>query len=142
MIKIDIDFNLNVLLKFFFSLSKKIIFLLPILANNNQVLKIYCENITIVFPSFFPSFFLLHIRTAFPSFFHFFFLFFSPPHMYPYSFLFSLLSSFFPYHFLQTPECSTELSFFLFFYFFIFLFFFYFFFILALRLLHPRTSSP
>ena len=45
MIKIDIDFNLNVLLKFFFSLSKKIIFLLPILANNNQVLKIYCENI-------------------------------------------------------------------------------------------------
>ena len=90
MIKIDIDFNLNVLLKLFFSLSKKIIFLLPILANNNQVLKIYCENIAIVFPSFFPSFFLLHIRTAFPSFFLFFFpLFFSSTHV-------PLFFSFFP----------------------------------------------
>ena len=103
MIKIDIDFNLNVLLKLFFSLSKKIIFLLPILANNNQVLKIYCENITIVF----PSFFLLHIRTAFPF---FFFLFFSPPHTYPYTFLFLLLSSFVTYYFLQTPERSSSPS--------------------------------
>ena len=47
MIKIDTNFNLNVLLKFFFSLSKKIIFFSPILANNNLPLKIYCENIVI-----------------------------------------------------------------------------------------------
>ena len=33
------DFNLNVLLKLFFSLSKKIIFFSPILANNNISLK-------------------------------------------------------------------------------------------------------
>ena len=66
-IKIDTDFNLNILLKlFFFSL---------ILANNNLPLKIYYENIMIAFPSFFPffpSFFLLHTCTTFPSFFPFF----------------------------------------------------------------------
>ena len=42
---IDTNFNLNVLLKLFFSLSKKIIFFSPILANNNLLLKIYCESI-------------------------------------------------------------------------------------------------
>ena len=47
MIKIDTDFNFNVLLKLFFSLSKKIIFFSQILANNNLPLKIYCENIMI-----------------------------------------------------------------------------------------------
>ena len=47
MIKIDTDFNFNVLLKLCFSFSKKIIFFLPILANNNLPLKIYCENIVI-----------------------------------------------------------------------------------------------
>ena len=46
-IKIDIDFNFNILLKLFFSLSKKIIFFSPILANNNLPLKIYCESIMI-----------------------------------------------------------------------------------------------
>ena len=47
MIKIDTDFNFNVLLKLFFSFSKKIIFFSPIFANNNLPLKIYCENIMI-----------------------------------------------------------------------------------------------
>ena len=47
MIKIYIDFNFNVLLKLCFSISKKIIFFSPILANNNLPLKIYCENIVI-----------------------------------------------------------------------------------------------
>ena len=47
MIKIDTDFNFNVLLKLCFSLSKKIIFFSPILANNNLPLKIYYENIVI-----------------------------------------------------------------------------------------------
>ena len=47
MIKIDTDFNFNMLLKLFFSLSKKNIFFSPILANNNLPLKIYCENIVI-----------------------------------------------------------------------------------------------
>ena len=44
---IDTNFNLNVLLKIFFSLSKKNIFFSPILANNNLPLKIYYENIVI-----------------------------------------------------------------------------------------------
>ena len=47
MIKIDSNFNFNMLLKLFFSLSKKIIFFSPILANNNLPLKIYCESIVI-----------------------------------------------------------------------------------------------
>ena len=47
MIKIDTDFNFNVLLKLFFSLSKKIIFFSSILATNNLPLKIYCESIVI-----------------------------------------------------------------------------------------------
>ena len=87
----------------------------------------YCENIVIPFlsSSFFPSFFILHTRTAFFS------LFFSPPHTYPYTFLFLLLSTFYPYHFLQTLEHSSSLS------------LFYFFFSLsALRLEHPYNSSP
>ena len=45
---IDTDFNLNVLLKLLFFLSKKIIFFLPILPNNNLPLKIYYENIMII----------------------------------------------------------------------------------------------
>ena len=44
---IDTDFNLNVLLQLFFSLSKKKK-LSPILANNNLPLKIYCESIVII----------------------------------------------------------------------------------------------
>ena len=52
MIKIDTDFNFNVLLKLCFSLSKKIIFFSPILANNNLALKIYCENIVIIYTDF------------------------------------------------------------------------------------------
>ena len=84
---------MNVLLKLFFSLSKKIIFSSPILANNNLPLKIYCENIVIAFLNFNFLFFILF----FPFFFiHISFFFFSPPHTYPYFFLFFLLSSFFP----------------------------------------------
>ena len=83
MIKIDTDFNLNVLLNLFFSLSKKIIFSSPILANNNLPLKIYCENIAISFPIFF-------------SFFPFFFpLFFYPPRTW-------CRISFFPFFFSST----------------------------------------
>ena len=112
MIKIDTDFNLNVLLNLFFSLSKKIIFSSPILANNNLPLKIYCENIAIsfpiffsFFPFFFPSFFILHARGAA----FLFFPFFSPPHTYPYTFIFLLLSSFATYHFLQTQNIPALL---------------------------------
>ena len=39
---------MNILLKLFFPLSKKIIFFSPILVNNNLPLKIYCENIVII----------------------------------------------------------------------------------------------
>ena len=51
MIKIATDFNLNVLLKFFF-LSKKIIFFSPILTNNNLPLKIYCESVVVIYTDF------------------------------------------------------------------------------------------
>ena len=75
-IKIYTDFNLNVLLKLFFSLSKKIVFFSPILANNNLPLKIYYENIMIAFLSFFPFFFFsTHVPLPF-FFFSFFPLFF------------------------------------------------------------------
>ena len=78
MIKIDTDFNFNILLKLFFSLSKKIIFFSPILANNNLPLKIYCEKIVIIFHSSFflfsPSFFILHTRHFFIFFSSFFLL--------------------------------------------------------------------
>ena len=128
-IKIDTDFNFNILLKLFFSLSKKIIFFSPILANNNLPLKIYCEKIVIIFHSSFflfsPSFFILHTW----HFFIFFFpLFFSSTHV-PLLFSFlSLFSPFFSKPFLQTPEHS-ELSFFVSF------FFSFLPFLLALRLL-------
>ena len=82
---------MNVLLKLFFSLSKKIIFSSPILANNNLPLKIYCENIVIAFLNFNFLFFILF----FPFFFiHISFFFFSPPHTYPYFFLFFLFPLF------------------------------------------------
>ena len=115
MIKIDTDFNLNVLLKLFFSLSKKIIFFSPILANNNLPLKIYCESIVkilwyhfLFFLSFFPLFFNPPHTYCISFFFHF--PFFYPPHTYPYTFLFLLLSAFVTYHFLQTPERSSSPS--------------------------------
>ena len=119
MIKIDTDFNLNVLLKLLFFLSKKIIFFSPILANNNLPLKIYCENIVIPFPFFFsfffPSFFILHTHTAFLFLFSFFPFF-------PFYFLLHTrtLTLFFFYFFpLLQPTTSSklrtfQLSFFLF----------------------------
>ena len=126
MIKIETNFNFNILLKLFFSLSKKLIFFSPILANNNQPLKIYCEKIVIIFHySFFPffffhSFFILH--TAFLS-SSFFFLFFFPTkfllHTRTRSVFFfnpSFHLFFIPYlPFLQTPEHSPSSSLFFFF---------------------------
>ena len=108
MIKIDTDFNFNVLLKLCFSLFKKIIFFSPMLANNNLPLKIYCEKIVIIFHS---SFFLF-----FPSFFY-------PPHI---AFL-SFLSFFPPFFFPTIPPNSRTFRALL-----LRLFFFFF---LALRLL-------
>ena len=76
--KIFTSSNLNPLLKlFFYSL---------ILTNNNLLLKIYCENIVIVFFNydffFFILFFFLpfHFHPRFISFFLFSFSCFSPPH--------------------------------------------------------------
>ena len=104
-IKIDTDFNLNVLLKLFFSLSKKIIFFLT-------NIKIYCENIVIAF-LFFPLFFLLHTCTIFLSFFPFS-PFFSPP---PYSFsFFSFFLLFFPITSSKLQNVPSSLFFFLFFF--------------------------
>ena len=79
--KVVTSSNLNPPLKiFFYSL---------ILANNNLLLKIYCENIVVAFLNchflFFILFFLSisSIRTFFFLFlFLFFSFFFSPPHMY------------------------------------------------------------
>ena len=127
---------MNVLLKLFFPLSKKIIFFSPILANNNLPFKIYCENIVIAFlnfnflffilffPSFFSSiflssFFLLHTRTLTLFFFSFFPLFSLPfpPHsrtfhralFLPLSF-FYFLSSFLPFLLPLRLQVSFPLS--------------------------------
>ena len=121
MIKIDTDFNVNVLLNLFFSLSKKIIFSSPILANNNLPLKIYCENIAISFPISFSFLFFLFFSPLFLSSTHvvphFFFSFFYLLHTHTLTLLFFY---FFP---LLQPTTSSklrtfQLSFFLFFFFF------------------------
>ena len=91
--KIVTSSNLNPLLKLYFYS--------PILANNNMLLKIYCENIVVEFLNchfffyilFFLSFFLSSIR-----FFYFSSWFFSTTHVYIISLssplFFSLLSTF------------------------------------------------
>ena len=95
--KIVTSSNLNPLLKLYFYL--------PILANNNMLLKIYCENIVVEFLNchfffyilFFLSFFLSSIR-----FFYFSSWFFSTTHVYPYI---PILSPFFfsTFHFPEPP---------------------------------------
>ena len=99
--KIVISSNLNPLLKLYFYS--------PILANNNMLLKIYCENIIVEFlncPFFFLyiifPFFLSIIHTFFFSFF--FSLDFSPPHTYTHISLSS------PLFFLYFPLSRTSLS--------------------------------
>ena len=77
--KVVTSSNLNPPLKLFFYLS--------ILANNNLLLKIYCENIVVAFLNCIFPFFLSIIHT-FPFLFLFFFLFlfswfFSTTHVYP-----------------------------------------------------------
>ena len=94
--KVVISFNLNLPLKLFFYSS--------ILANNNLLLKIYCENIVVTFLNchflFFILFFSSHHLSSISSsfFFSFFLLVFFPPHTYPTPFLylpsFSFSSSF------------------------------------------------
>ena len=65
--------NLNPLLKLFFYS--------PILTNNNQLLKIYCENIMVTFDCDFLFFFLsFHASTWAIRFVFFFSFIFSPPH--------------------------------------------------------------
>ena len=97
--KIVTSSNLNPLLKFYFYS--------PILANNNMLLKIYCENIVVEFINchfflyiIFP-FFLSIIHTF--LFFFFFSWFFSTIHVYPYIPFLSLF-------FLHLPLSRTSLS--------------------------------
>ena len=91
--KVVTSYNLNPLLKLFFYL--------PILTNNNLLLKIYCENIVIVFFNYdfflyyFSSFHFIFIHSHFISFFLFSFFFFSfscfsPPHKCPAPFFYFL----------------------------------------------------
>ena len=82
---VDINFNLNVLLKLFF--------FLPILANNNLPLKIYCENIMIAFFNFNFLFLFLKKKKKILI-LNFFPLFFFSFHRY--FLLFFLLFPFFP----------------------------------------------
>ena len=93
--KVVTSFNLNLPLKLFFYSS--------ILANNNLLLKIYCENIVVTFLNchflFFILFFSSHHLSSISS------SFFSSTHVYPLSSLsstFSLLVLFF-----YTPEHFT-----------------------------------
>ena len=123
------DFNLNLLLQLFFSLSKQIIFFSPILTNNNLPLKIYCESIVkilwqyfsilISYSLFYISLILFYFLSIFPSLF--FPLFFSSsthePLIFFLYFLFSSLSLpllphtcpyFFFLYFLTFPFHSTR----------------------------------
>ena len=99
--KVIISSNLNPPLKLYFYL--------PILANNNMLLKIYCENIVVEFLNcyfFFFSFFLSSISFfSFLSFFFFFSLHFSAPHLYTH------ISPSSPFIFLYFPlDSRTSLS--------------------------------
>ena len=74
--KVVTSFNLNTLLKlFFYSLM---------LAINNMLFKIYCENIIVAFFNCYFLFFILFFLSisSIPLFFYFFF---SPPHTYTHS---------------------------------------------------------
>ena len=87
--------------------SLKLFFYLPILTNNNLLLKIYCENIVIRFLNchflFFILFFLYFIHTFF--YFPFLFLsFFSTTHVYPLLYLSSFFFSYFFFFFSLIPE--------------------------------------
>ena len=85
---------MNILLKLFFSLYKKIIFFSLILANYNLPLKIYCESIVKILPYHFliliiySLFYFPYLHPFFFSFIHLFFfffffpLFFSSTHVY------------------------------------------------------------
>ena len=115
MIKIDTDFNFNIPLKLFFSLSKKIIFFSLILAN----LKIYCENIVIAFLFFFSLFFSPHTWLSLLFFFLSYFLLHTRTHT---LFFFLFLFSPFLFNSFHTTSSSVQnvppqLSFFFFFFF-------------------------
>ena len=76
--KVVISSNLNPPLKLFFYS--------PVLANNNLLLKIYCENIVVAFLNCHFLFFILFFLSISPiRFFFFFSLVFSPPHTYTHS---------------------------------------------------------
>ena len=79
----------------------KLFFYSPILTNNNLLLKIYCENIVVVFPFFhsYVSFFFLF----------FFSCFFSVPHTYTHISHPLLFFFFFPP--LSTSKTSLSISF-------------------------------
>ena len=110
--KVVTSSNLNPSLKLFFYSS--------ILANNNLLLKIYCENIVVAFLNCIFPFFLSIIHT-FPLFFLFLFSwFFSTTHVYPLSPSSPFCFLYFPLHSptsLPLSFCSSlSLPFFFFFY--------------------------
>ena len=93
--KIVTNSNLNPLLKLYFYS--------PILANNNILLKIYCENIMVEFLNY-HFFSFLPFYHSYVSFLLFFSLDFSPPHTY------SHISHPLPFCFLYFPLSRTSLS--------------------------------
>ena len=104
------DFNLNVLLQLFFSLSKQIFFS-PILTNNNLPLKMYCENIVTVFLNFNFLFFILCFSYFILFFYPYFLLFFSSTHVPLLFFFFISLFPLLSYHFLHTGALTFLLFF-------------------------------
>ena len=103
------------------NLPLKLYFYSPILANNNILLKIYCENIVVAFLNCIFPFFLSIIHII--PFLFFFSLDFSPPHMYTH-YLHPLLFFFFIYFPLHSRtflslSFSSSLSLLFFFFFFL-----------------------
>ena len=94
------------------NLLLKLFFYSPILANNNLLLKIYCENIMVTFLNchflFFILFFLSFIHTFFFS------LVFSPLHMHTHSYFYPPLFFYFFFLYLIPEPFSLSLQLFLF----------------------------
>ena len=90
------------------NLPLKLYFYSPILANNNILLKIYCENIVVAFLNCIFPFFLSIIHII--PFLFFFSLDFSPPHTYTH-YLHPLLFFFFFIYFPLHSRTFLSLSF-------------------------------
>ena len=110
---------MNILLKLFFSLYKKIIFFSLILANYNLPLKIYCKSIVKILSYHFliliiySLFYFPYLHPFFFSFIHFFFFFFFFPLFFSSTHVYFLSLSSISFFVSTSKHTSSSLSLFL-----------------------------